>query len=65
MLGKLIGLVLGAVFLGALAPTAIAAIVNTSTVGWGAGAIALWGILAVVVCAAFVILILKEVGIEF
>jgi len=65
MLGKLVGLVLGAVFLGALAPTAVAAIVNTSTVGWGAGPIAIWGVMALIVVAAFAILILKEVGIEF
>jgi len=64
MLGKLIGLVLGAVFLGALAPTAITAL-NVSTTGWGAGPIALWGILTIVVVVGVVYLILREVGIEF
>ncbi len=65
MIGKLFGLILACVFVGALAPTAIGAIVNTTTTGWGVGAIALWGVLSVVIVGAFVMMILKEAGIEF
>jgi hypothetical protein len=65
MLGKLLGLVLGAVFVGALAPTAVTAIMDANTTGWDAAPLALWGIVAICVVAGFIILILKEAGVEF
>jgi hypothetical protein len=65
VLGKLIGLVLGAVFVGALAGTAVTAIINATHVGWTATDLALWAILPIVVVAGFIIVILKATGIEF
>jgi hypothetical protein len=65
MLGKIIGLVLGAVFVGALAGTAITTIRAVNTSSWGGPAAALWAVMGLVVIAGFVILILKEAGVEF
>lgn len=64
MLGKLFGLTLGAVFLGVLAPVAINAVMNADTTEWG-NAAALWLIIPIALVVGFIILILKEVGIEF
>jgi len=64
MLGKLVSLVLGAVFIGALAGTAVTAIVNVNTSGWGAPSIALWGVVGICVVAGIIYMILKEVGID-
>ena len=64
MLGKLIGLVLGAVFIGALAGTAVTAIVDVNTSGWGAPGIALWGVMGIVVIAGLIYMVLREVGID-
>lgn len=64
MIGKIIGLTLGAVFLGAVAGTAITAIMNVSTTDWGAAA-PLWLVIPIALVAGFVVLILKEVGLEF
>jgi hypothetical protein len=64
MIGKLIGLVLGCVIIGAVAGTAVTAIVNVDTSTWG-GAAPLWLILPIVVVIAFVLLLLKEAGVEF
>ncbi len=65
MLGKLIGLVIGCVFIGALAATAVTAITDANTTGWGASSIALWAVVPIAVVAGLVILVLKEAGIEF
>jgi hypothetical protein len=65
MLGKLIGLVLGAVFIGALAGTAVTAITNVNTSGWGAPGIALWGVMGICVVAGLIYMVLKEAGIDF
>jgi hypothetical protein len=64
MIGKLIGLVLACVLIGAVAGTAVTAIVNVDTGTWGSAA-PLWLILPIVVVIAFVILLLKEAGVEF
>jgi hypothetical protein len=64
MLGKLIGLVLGAVFVGALAGTAVTAVVNVNTSGWGAPSIALWGVVAICIVAGIIYMVLKEAGID-
>jgi hypothetical protein len=64
MIGKLIGLVLACVLIGAVAGTAVTAIVNVNTGTWGSAA-PLWLILPIVVVIAFVILLLKEAGVEF
>jgi len=58
------GLTLGAVFVGVLAPVAITAVMNTDTSTWG-NAAALWLIIPIAIVIGCVILILKEVGIEF
>lgn len=65
MLGKLIGLVFGCVFVGALVPTAVTAITGVNTTGWGAAGIALWGVASLAVIGGVIILILKEAGVEF
>jgi len=65
MLGKLIGLVIGAVFIGALAGTAVTAITNVNTSGWGAPGIALWSVMGICVIAGLIYLVLREVGIDF
>jgi hypothetical protein len=64
MIGKLIGLVLACVIIGAVAGTAVTAIVNVNTSTWGSAA-PLWLILPIVVVIAFVLLLLKEAGVEF
>lgn len=63
MLGKLMGLTLGAVFLGVLAPVAIGAVMNADTSDWG-NAAALWLIIPIALIIGFVFLILKEAGID-
>jgi len=65
MLGKLIGLVLGAVFVGALVPTALTAISDANVTASGAGVVALWGVIGIAIVAGVIFLILKEVDITF
>jgi hypothetical protein len=64
MLGKIIGLVVACVVIGAVAGTAVTAIVNVDTSTWGSAS-PLWLILPIVIVVAFVILLLKEAGVEF
>jgi hypothetical protein len=66
MLGKLIGLVIAAVFIGALAPTAISSVVQNSSVlaSWGTAG-TLWVIVPIAIVLGFVILVLKEEGVDF
>jgi len=63
MIGKLISLVIGAVFVGALAGTAVTAILNVDTADWGSAA-PVWLVIPVAIVAGIVVLILKEVGID-
>ncbi|MGD0384434.1 MAG: hypothetical protein ABSA77_13010 [Thermoguttaceae bacterium] len=65
MLGKLIGLVLGAVFVGALVPTALTSIATANVSAGGAGVVALWGVIGIAIVAGVIFLILKEVDISF
>lgn len=64
MLGKIIGLTLGAVFIGAVAGTAVSAVMNVDTATWGTAA-PLWVVVGIAIVAGFIILVLKEAGIEF
>ena len=64
MLGKIIGLTISAVFIGALAGTAVTAIMNVDTSTWGAAA-PLWVVCGIAVVASFIVLVLKEVGVDF
>jgi len=64
MIGKLFGLCLGAIFLGVMAPAAINAVMNVDTSEWDNVA-PLWLIIPIALVIGFVILILKETGIEF
>ena len=63
MIGKLITLVIGAVFVGALAGTAVTAILAVNTSTWG-NAATLWLVVPIVVVAALIMAIIKESGIE-
>jgi hypothetical protein len=63
MIGKLISLVVGAVFVGALAGTAVTAILNVDTSGWGSAA-PVWLVIPIAIVAGIAILILKEIGID-
>lgn len=45
-----------AILASGILPSAINAIVNTSTVGWGAGAIAIWGTLSIFIVLAVLLL---------
>jgi hypothetical protein len=56
--------VIALVLIGNLAGTAISALVNTNTTGWGTANIGLWAIAVVVGIFAFLILILKAAGIQ-
>lgn len=64
MIGKLIGLVLGCVFIGALAGTAVTAIVDVNTTGWGAPSIALWAVMGICVVAGLIYMVIREAGID-
>ena len=65
MLGKLIGLAFGCVFVGALVPTAVTALIEVNTSTWGTAGIALWAIASLAVIGGVIMLILKEAGVEF
>lgn len=45
-----------AILASAILPSAINSIVNTSTVGWGTGAIAIWGTLSIFIVLAVLLL---------
>lgn len=64
MLGKIVSLVFACVVIGAVAPTAVTAIVTANTTGWGTANIALWGVAGIAVVIGLVVLILKESGVE-
>ena len=52
-------LMLGLVFMGALLPTGIFALVNASTTGWDSTTIILWGLLPLIVIG---VIIMKYTG---
>jgi len=53
-IGKIIMLVLGVYVIAALIPGAITTLSNTSTTGWDASTIALWGIIPLIVIISIV-----------
>jgi hypothetical protein len=53
------------VFIGALAGTAVTAITDVNTSGWGAPGIALWGVMGICVIAGLIYMVLREAGISF
>lgn len=60
--GAVIGLVVAVLVAAAAIPTAVSAIANTNTTGWGVGEIALWGIVGIVVIAVVVVALTKGVS---
>lgn len=60
--GGIVGLVIAVFVLAAILPDAITEIEGTNTTGWDASAVALWGIIGIVIVAGVVVGIWKVMG---
>jgi len=57
VIDKIIGIVISAVIIAALIPTAMTALLETNTTGWGASSIALWGVMPILIIVGCVVAI--------
>jgi hypothetical protein len=59
MINKVLGIVIGAVLVGALAGTAISAIMNVNKTGWDAATTALYALVGIFVALAFALIFVR------
>jgi len=61
MVGKIVGLAVGAIIAAAILPSAITDIVGANTTGWDTGTVAVWGLMSVLIALAAGMLFLRLV----
>ena len=59
IIDKVIGIVIAAVIIAALIPTAMTALIGTNTTTWSASSVALWGVMPILIIVGCVVAIVS------